>query len=104
MTWSGFGAPESVRVIDFTQMLADPFCTRVSELIKVELIAEEEGRVAGRAQCGLIVGPDLVNDPRTSTARAPLANRDLVFGDLESFYPRTPSRNLRNCLAARSVS
>jgi crotonobetainyl-CoA:carnitine CoA-transferase CaiB-like acyl-CoA transferase len=49
---TGFGALEGVRVIDFTQMLAGPYCTQLladqgADVVKVEPIGGEEARRAG---------------------------------------------------------
>jgi len=49
---TGFGALEGVRVIDFTQMLAGPFCTQLladqgADVVKIEPIGGEEARRAG---------------------------------------------------------
>ena len=79
MASSGVGALEAVRVINFTQVLDDPFCTR-----RPKLISEGESWISGRAQCGLIGRTDLVNDAGALIALARVANRDLA-GELESF-------------------
>lgn len=52
MPATGFGALDGVRVIDFTQMLAGPFCTQLladqgAEVIKVEPVEGEDSRRAG---------------------------------------------------------
>lgn len=52
MRATGFGALQGVRVIDFTQMLAGPFCTQLladqgADVVKVEPIGGEESRRAG---------------------------------------------------------
>ena len=52
MHGTGFGALEGVRVIDFTQMLAGPFCTQLladqgADVVKIEPIGGEESRRAG---------------------------------------------------------
>jgi crotonobetainyl-CoA:carnitine CoA-transferase CaiB-like acyl-CoA transferase len=49
---SGFGALEGVRVIDFTQMLAGPFCAQLladhgAEIVKVEPLGGDDARRAG---------------------------------------------------------
>ena len=111
MASSGVGALKAVRVIDFTQVLADPFCTRLPKLI-----SERESWISGRAQCGLIGRTDLVNDAGALIALARVANRDLA-GELESFTsahteqglaqlsgrktPFGPQNNVRANLACR---
>ena len=79
MASSGVGALEAVRVINFTQVLDDPFCTRLPKLI-----SERESWISGRAQCGLIGRTDLVNDAGALIALARVANRDLA-GEIEDY-------------------
>lgn len=52
MSQAGFGALAGTRVIDFTQMLAGPFCTQLladqgADVVKIEPLAGEESRRAG---------------------------------------------------------
>ena len=52
MAAAGFGALHGVRVIDFTQMLAGPFCTQLladqgADVVKVEPLKGDDCRIAG---------------------------------------------------------